>query len=130
VAALSNEVLGDKINSTNPHEAVTRIQVLMGVVALINSPKIVDLENVPTDKINKHRMKKNKPPLVSHSIIKLQKHVKAQQKASVETGAGVALHWRRGHFKAKPKGMTWWNPHVVGKRELGEVVSGYLMETN
>lgn len=104
------------------------ILTVMCYVALLNSPKIIVMENVDLEKLNKKRVKNNKEPLTNYSIIHLQKTIK-RQLGEQSNNHGVSFHWRRGHFKAKPKGLTWWNPHTVGSKEYGETKSAYLVDS-
>lgn len=99
---------------------------IMFYVCMINSPKIIELEKVDYERLNKTREKKGKEPLTNYSIIKLQATIR-QQLSQEGNRHGVSFHWRRGHFKAKPKGLTWWNPHTVGDKKYGETKSAYLV---
>lgn len=104
------------------------ILTTMCYIALLNSPKIIEMENVDLERLNKKRVRNNKEPLTNYSVIHLQKIIKSQLKEQSDNH-GVSFHWRRGHFKAKPKGLTWWNPHTVGNKKYGETKSAYLVDS-
>lgn len=100
-------------------------------ICLINSPKIIDTITKPTQHyLNKKRIRNGKPPITEYHVIKLKPEIECQFKESEKNAASgkMPFHWRRGHFKALPCGLRWWNAHTVGKKENGEIVSGYLME--
>lgn len=100
--------------------------------ALINSPQIIDTITKPTQHhLNKKRIRTGKPPITEYHVIKLKPEIEKQFKESEKNAASgkMPFHWRRGHFKALPCGLRWWNAHTVGRKENGEVVSGYLLES-
>lgn len=100
---------------------------VMAQVALINSRKIIDVVEKPAPAfINKQRLKKNKPPLCSYSIIKIKPYI-AQEYQNQGGTKNKSLHWVRGHFKARKTGVFWWSAHQAGNREQGEIKSGYLV---
>lgn len=103
----------------------------IATIAFLNSPKIIDIITKPTQHfLNKKRIRNGKPPITEYHVIKLKPEIERQFKESEKNAASgkMPFHWRRGHFKALPCGLRWWNAHTVGKKENGEVISGYLLE--
>jgi hypothetical protein len=104
---------------------------LMAQIGLINSKQITDDVIKPTQHfLNKKRIRNGNPPITEYHVIKLKPEIERQFKESEKNAASgkMPFHWRRGHFKALPCGLRWWNAHTVGKKENGEVISGYLLE--
>lgn len=101
---------------------------IMDFIARINSPQIAEVkETNDFTALNRSREKKGKSALLEYRIIDLNKKTKAVLK-SLKTGEaenGRKLHWKRGHFKIRKTGMFWWNAHLVGNPELGEVKKDY-----
>lgn len=40
--------------------------------------------------------------------------------------ASPRLHWRRGHIRHLPSGITWVRPPLVGDGEHGTVINDYV----
>lgn len=120
------DVIDDRIANHCAYIAET-----LAMISLINSPKIIDTITKPTQHfLNKKRIRNGKPPITEYHVIKLKPEIERQFRESEKNAASgkMPFHWRRGHFKALPCGLRWWNAHTVGKKENGEVVSGYLVE--
>lgn len=122
----------DKLDAIDVESLRASLGLMLVQIALINSPKIIDTIIKPTQHfLNKKRIRNGKPPITEYHVIKLKPEIERQFKESEKNAASgkMPFHWRRGHFKALPCGLRWWNAHTVGKKENGEIVSGYLMES-
>lgn len=100
---------------------------------LINSPKITSQKEVKiSEKLNSKRLRSNKEPLLSYSIVDLNKEEKHRHSQLSKNG-GMSFHYRRGHYailrseRYKKKGMVWRKATTVGSKKNGEVIKGYVI---
>lgn len=100
------------------------IRSLCDILAIINSPNIIEKETTDYSKLNKKRIKQGKPPLPDVTTITIKreilKELKEQEEAEREPGAKKRLHWRRGHFKHMPTGTFWYSACLVGSGPMIE----------
>lgn len=92
--------------------------MILPTLILLNCRNAVDIEKVEApEKLNKQRIKKGRPPIVEHSVVKVhlsetRRKVYASHghNASIARGALVI-----GHFKVRRGGrIFWWSPHWRG----------------
>lgn len=105
-----------------------------------SNTEIVEVEAPP--KLQKARVRRNKPPIVKYSVINIVPSNRKQTKRKVETDSSgeasqVALHIRRGYFRkygpkygrkllfGKYEGCFWEEPRVRGSIEAGLRVHEY-----
>lgn len=102
---------------------------VVALIGLINSKKIITVTDSPdVSRLNRKRAKNNRPPLIEYKVIRISDAVRTAFRDSKVGDGSTKLHWRRGHFKARKTGVFWWSAHTAGRKENGEVISGYLME--
>lgn len=104
---------------------------------LLNCKNVIDeIISIPT-KLNKKRIKKNKPPKYEYRILKLI--VPTQLRTSGKNGTTVPLttmplHLRKGHFKkysearklfGKYTGEYWWPARLRGNKKNGIIEKEY-----
>ena len=82
---------------------------------LINTRNAVAIEAGPSmERLNRQRMRRGKPPLAEHLVVKL--HLTARQRAGVEHEGDGGRRLRGslviGHFKVRETGVFWWSPHA------------------
>lgn len=99
----------------------------LSFLAIINSPRIIDVEDPDLTKINRKRIANGKIPLLEYSIIRLKSHILRTTREELQTGR-VRQHWVRGHLKVRKTGVFWWNEHLAGNPEHGKVEGLYLLE--
>lgn len=91
---------------------------ISAILAVINSPNIIEKETTDYSKLNNKRIRQGKPPLPDVTTIMIKreilKELKEQEEADREPGAKKRLHWRRGHFKHMPTGTFWYSACLVG----------------
>ena len=123
--------LGEKRVKTFIVEAL--FPVLFRIMLLLNTPRLTAVsEEEDVTRINKKRIRNNKPPLVSYHIVDLSKDMKRRIRKSEEHELlhGKAFHYVRGHFKylqhANKPGLYWWSPHTAGSKEFGTVHKAYV----
>jgi hypothetical protein len=94
------------------------LMVCLGSRNLMGRGEIEDVS-----KINKARARKDKPPLLSFSKVRIDLTRAALRRvAGSGDGGGVRQHIVRGHFKLRKSGVFWWSPFVRGDAQLGAVV--------
>jgi hypothetical protein len=99
--------------------------ILYKWLGLLSSGMADISETYPPAAINKKREKNGRPPLIKHNVVTIkERHFSDETKFG---RTGVRLHWRRGHVRRIASGgLVIVRPHLVGKRELGEIVhDGY-----
>lgn len=106
------------------------IDMVTDFIIRINSPRITEIrQGKDLTALNKKRARNGKLPLYQFLTVELSEDVKRGLKMSEQADTVPEghrrLHWRRGHFKCCRTGLFWWNPHVVGKRELGVIEKHY-----
>jgi hypothetical protein len=89
---------------------------VLALLVVLNSRNIVNFsDEIAVPKLNKARIKKGKPPLLSRREIVLNLS-KVQQRRMGSTGGGRSFdpHLVMGHIKIRKTGAFWWNSHVRG----------------
>lgn len=93
---------------------------LSSILAVLNSPKIIDTLDVNNDGWNAKRLKRKQKMLHNHTVVFIKKEiaeaVRLQNEGrSIELDShGKRIHWRRGHFKHRATGTFWWSAHLAG----------------
>lgn len=88
--------------------------LLLPSLILLNTKNAVRQDDGPSlDKLNKHRVKKGRQPLVEHKMLVMHLTA-AQRRAAAEAGdGGRAIKGALviGHFKQRATGLFWWHHH-------------------
>lgn len=93
---------------------------LSSILAVLNSPKIIDTMEVNNDEWNAKRKKHGQKMLHNHTVVFIKKEiceaVRRQNEGLPEEfdERGKRVHWRRGHFKHRATGTFWWSATLVG----------------
>jgi hypothetical protein len=146
-------VLGKKISTKFglKDEPISRDQGYLDLLTSILQPQLLALsfmhcKNVTKEEVDpnkglprrviRHWEKKGKPLLDKHYVLNIEpmKNVLKKEGDSAKVGIQQALHICRGHFKnytegkglfGKYHGLFWWEDHVKGNQESGEVNKVY-----
>ena len=96
-------------------------------------------EHNPPEKVQRKRIKNNKPPLTKYYTLEIEpmkKSLKSEGRID-EVGLQRAMHICRGHFKdysngkglfGKHKGLYWWDSTVRGTPEAGRIEKDYAIK--
>ncbi len=91
------------------------------------------VDNEPSEKLNKKRLKKGKSPFYSYKTLHI-KPIETTLTGTLPKGgthASPRVHLRRGHIRHMTSGRDIWvSPCVVGNKENGLVEKDYRIETN
>lgn len=106
---------------------------LSSILAVLNSPKIIDTAEVNNDSWNAKRKKHGQKILHNHTVVSIKGEIRAAVKKQNEglpeevDAHGRRIHWRRGHFKHRATGTFWWSATLVGS---GVAPEGKRYEVN
>lgn len=129
--------------STTPdqwlREAGADMTFMKHALLMLHCKNIVTEKVLPSEKLNKKRLKNHKLPFYSYHILKvvLPGSVGGKVTISVGTGTRHRLNFCMGHFKhyteekplfGKHAGLFWWNEYARGNPELGKVEKEYHVE--
>jgi hypothetical protein len=137
--------LGGKSEDGDPEEPKQYYDEMIQEIKNINacmlllSCKNIKAESVPpAEKLNKKRRKKCKQEMMEYKTLRL---VLPKRDRPARAGAGnerdqrtARLHLCAGHFKTytqdaplfgKHTGRFWWQPHVRGDKDVGQVRKDY-----
>jgi hypothetical protein len=88
------------------------------LLTVMNSRNVIEVgPETDLTKLNKGRIKKGVPPLLSHREVRLSlsKGIKRRlTKGGAGTGDDREAHLVMGHWKLRSTGLYWWSPHVRG----------------
>jgi hypothetical protein len=103
---------------------------VIGLVTSLMSPEVTSKLVPPALKLNIHRAKTGKPPLIEHRIV----HLKAVNGNSgghhrrIGERRPPRLHWRRGHFRTLSHGrIIPVAPAIVGSASRGMIMKDYVV---
>lgn len=93
-------------------------------------------EERPNEKVSKYFKRRHGLPMLRFRVLEIEpmKRVLETQGGSATQGISKAMHICRGHFKDyrekglgknHAKGLWWWDAHVRGNKDLGEVEKVY-----
>lgn len=101
-----------------------------GVLALLNTPRLLRTEPFDPSPLNKSRTKKGKPPLLSYSAVELNvdEIERRTGRRFGETGDGVALHRVRGYLRMRRGKAEVVSPHWKGTPERGVRVHHHVVK--
>jgi hypothetical protein len=101
---------------------------IMAMTLYLNSPAISHISDVvDMSRLNKKRSHQGKPSLMAYRTVTISKEIKqARMLESAYDKTGKRIHWCRRHYKQLHDGLHWWNPHLRGRKELGEVRKDYV----
>ncbi len=118
------------LTSGNPKAAVTMLKSWEGdiagespfiaaVIMMMNSRRAVEHEPNDISKLNKARVKRGKPPFLTHAVTRLHLSHRRIQNAEAHgfSREQARLHRVRGHFKIRKSGVYWWTPFMRGDVE-------------
>lgn len=101
---------------------------LLAVIGLLNARNATETRTVDQAKLNKARIKRGKPPLFEHKILKI-KHRRMTRPIGYDSGRGnyapMREHFVMGHFKTRRTGIFFWHPHVRGYAKHGRIEKEY-----
>jgi hypothetical protein len=100
---------------------------LLAVIGLLNARNATTAEAVDHSKLNHARIKRGRPPLFEHRVLKItHRHMTRPPGSSSDNSyAALRAHMVRGHFKARKTGIFFWHPHVRGDLNLGRIEKQY-----
>lgn len=113
--------------------------IIQPTILLLNCSNIQTKDNLPSEKLNKSRLRKNKMPLFTYKTLEI-KPLSKKELAGDNKSCGMhnRIHLCRGHFKeyteekplfGKCTGLYWWQPHVRGQNRDGVVMKDYEITT-
>lgn len=101
---------------------------LLAVIGLLNARNAVETEAVDYRKLNHARMKRGKPPLFEHKLLKISR----RQQKRVYNGSGPVSnhapmrgHFVMGHWKVRKTGIFFWHPFKRGDFTRGRIEKDY-----
>ncbi len=106
-------------------------------ISLMHCKNVSIIDKPVPEKVQKARERRGKEPKVIYKtlVIEPMKRILRTEGQSQKLGLQRAMHICRGHFKdygakglfgqASHKGIYWWESHVRGTAEAGEVVKDY-----
>ena len=106
------------------------IRFMVAMLGLLNTRNVAQSEYVDKMAHNVKRIKQKKPPLFSHTILKIRPQL--LNRYSGDGGSGVhrdlKLHFVRGHFKQRKTGLFYWSWHARGSEKHGVIEKDYEVE--
>lgn len=72
---------------------------VLGAVSMLISKDVVQTTHEPSAKLNKARVRKDKPIIRDTIMVSLTPAARAAYLADGSDRAGIKLHWRRGHYR-------------------------------
>lgn len=112
------------------------LTVLSAAVKLLNCKNVTTEQCIPSEKLNKKRIKNNKHPLFSYHLLVL-KPTTQYEKSIPQHLWENRVHLCRGHFKTYTEenklfgrltGRYWWQPQARGNKKLGVVMKDYVVK--
>jgi hypothetical protein len=103
---------------------------LLAVIGLLNARNAVEAEPVDRGKLNRARVKRGRPPLFSHKVLKIAHRQQRRYGGEDRDGhhAPARGHFVRGHFKARKSGVYFWTPHARGDFSRGVIHKEYELK--
>lgn len=104
---------------------------VIAAIALLNTRNASEAVLVDKTAQNRKRIKRNKPPLANHYLLRIHPRQKARMRVSKNTAAehaALRAHFVRGHWKVRKTGIFFWHPFVRGDRRKGEINKDYLVD--
>lgn len=99
-------------------EVGEEIPFIVSSFILLNCRNGIEADEVsPPEKLNKARIRRGKPPLMAHKVLRTTfggGRLRAGQTEGM-SDAQIRAHFVKGHFKVRQTGVFWWTPHVRGK---------------
>lgn len=124
---IPEEILPRYMDTLARSDWAGEVRYLFSVLGLLNARNVAETETVDYAKLNRKRRAGNKPPLSSHTLLKVRLVHKASLtgKHTEGTSGEVRSHFVRGHFKTRRTGHFWWGPHMRGNLARGHVSKDY-----
>jgi hypothetical protein len=104
------------------------MRFMVAVLGLLNTRNVVQMETVNKDKHNIKRVKQGKPPLFSHTLLKVRRTVYVKEGPLLspeQQHRDLRFHFVKGHFKIRKTGVFWWNVYARGSVKHGFVDKDY-----
>jgi hypothetical protein len=104
---------------------------IRAVVTLLNCKNGLTHEPASrSDKVNKHRIKSGKPPLLDYVTTRLAISPAQQRRADAQgiDRQTARQHLVRGHLKTIRGNLYWWSPHLRGDPLRPVVRQGYMVK--
>ena len=108
------------------------IQFLFSLLGLLNSRNVAEHHDVDNTDYNKKRVKAGKPPLSSHTLLKIRpmhRQSFARPGRPPMSHDEIRSHFVSGHWKTRRTGLFWWNPFMRGNPARGTVSHDYEVTT-
>jgi hypothetical protein len=118
----------EKLQELNASDWGGEVHYLFAVLGLLNSRNVAEHHEVDNAAFNKKRAKHNKPPLSSHTLLKiraLHRHSFSRPGRPPSSSDEIRKHFVVGHWKTRKTGLFWWNPYMRGKHGL--ITHNYLL---
>lgn len=132
---LSPEIIKDRHTLWRFHnENVEELIVLNMALKLLSCKNVGTKVNQPPARLNKKRMKKNKPPIFSYRTLTIKTGTGGNSTTDPKGLWENPVHLCRGHFKTYTEerplfgrvvGRYWWQPQVRGHKKQGVVIKDY-----
>ena len=115
------------------------ITFLKHALLMMHCKNIVTEKVLPSEKLNRKRLKNNKLPFYTYHTLKVivPGTVGGKKTVAIGTGTHQRLNFCMGHYKhytadkplfGKHTGLWWWNGYARGNPELGRVDKEYHIE--
>jgi hypothetical protein len=96
------------------------------VLALLNCRNVHETVYVDKTEHNRKRTRKNKQPLSSYHLVKINSHhIVRSGHSEHDSHSALRAHFVRGHFKHRKTGLYFWRPHQRGQMSIGSVTKDY-----
>jgi len=102
------------------------VRYLFAVLGLLNARNVAEAETVSYERLNRSRAKAKKPPLSTHTLLKIRSvHRRSLTGKGSGATAETRAHFVRGHFKTRKTGIFFWRPYMRGDLAHGYAAKDY-----
>jgi len=101
------------------------IEFVIKFLILLNCRNIRQQQIIPSDILQKKRIKNKKKPLCSYYILQISEIISSGSPDESKTEWHNRLHFVRGHFKHCKSGIYWWDAHLRGSISEGVIDKDY-----
>lgn len=108
------------------------VKIVERVLVALSCTNVRSVDNVPSQALNKKRMRQGKQPLFTYKTLHIISGERGGQHDAIVTDAearkGPRLHFRRGHVRRIGDGkITWVQQCMVGSKRRGVVEKAYAL---
>jgi hypothetical protein len=112
-------------------EHVETVSTILAILSLMNSPRLVRSTDISRTKLNTHRMRGGKFPLLAYSEVSVDLGKHDISTLILDTdGARRALHWVRAHLRFRMGQWEIVKPHWRGDPSIGIKRPAYRLTHN